>query len=60
VTSLGFPDFTQLLGLAEQSGPTDSRTKAAVKDDQIMVRAVGAHSVGQGDQSTAELLLSIP
>jgi hypothetical protein len=60
VTSLVFLDLTQPLGLAEQSGPTDSRTQPAVKDDPTRVRAVGAHSAGQGDESTAELLLSIP
>lgn len=60
VTSLVFLNFSQLLRLAEQTGLNDSRAYLAVKDDLQKVRAVGAHSRAGKDESTAELLLSIP
>jgi hypothetical protein len=60
VTSLLFLDFSQLLRLGEQTGLNDSRAYLAVKDDLRKVRAVGAHSSRTGDESTAEILLSIP
>jgi hypothetical protein len=60
VTSLVFLDLTQLLGLAEQSGLSGDRTYLSVRDDLRMVRAVGARTASEGDESTAELFLLIP
>ena len=60
VTSLLFLDFTELLRLGEQTGLGDSRAYQAVRDDLRKVRAVGAWSSGDGDESTAEINLSIP
>jgi hypothetical protein len=60
VTSVLFLDFTELLRLGEQTGLGDSRAYQAVRDDLQKVRAVGAWSSGAGDESTAEINLSIP
>lgn len=60
VTSILFLDFTALLRLGEQTGLGDSRAYQAVRDDLQKVRAVGAWSSGSGDESTAEINLSIP
>jgi hypothetical protein len=60
VSSLLFLDFTELLRLGEQTGLGDSRAYQSVRDDLRKVRAVGAWSSGSGDESTAEINLSIP
>jgi hypothetical protein len=60
VTSLVFLDFSQLLRLAERTGLNDSSAYKAVKADLLRVKRVGARSSGTGDETTAELLLSIP
>jgi hypothetical protein len=60
VSSLLFLDFTELLRLGEQTGLGDSRAYQSVRDDLQKVRAVGAWSSGAGDESTAEINLSIP
>jgi len=60
VSSLGFLDFSQLLELGEQTGLNDSRAYLAAREDLKRIRAVGISSSGDGDQSTAEILLSIP
>ena len=60
VSSLLFLDFTELLRLGEQTGLGGSRAYQSVRDDLRKVRAVGAWSSGSGDESTAEINLSIP
>jgi hypothetical protein len=60
VSSLLFLDFTELLRLGEQTGLGTSRAYRSVKDDLEKVRAVGAWSSGSGDESNAEINLSIP
>jgi hypothetical protein len=60
VSSVLFLDFTELLRLGEQTGLGDSRAYQSVRDDLQKVRAVGAWSSGAGDESTAEINLSIP
>jgi hypothetical protein len=60
VSSLLFLDFTELLRLGEQTGLGDSRAYQSVKDDLQKVRAVGVWSSGSGDESNAEIHLSIP
>ena len=60
VSSLLFLDFTELLRLGEQTGLGGSRAYQSVRDDLQKVRAVGAWSSGSGDESTAEINLSIP
>lgn len=60
VTSVVFLDLSQLLRLGEQTGLNDSRAYLAVKDDLQRVKSVGARSTGDGRESTAEILLSIP
>ena len=60
VTSLGFLDFSQLLELGEQTGLNDSRAYLAAREDLKRIRAVGISSSGTGEESTAEILLSIP
>jgi len=60
VSSLLFLDFTELLRLGEQTGLGDSRAYQSVRDDLQKVRAVGAWSSGSGDESNAEITLSIP
>jgi hypothetical protein len=60
VSSLLFLDFTELLRLGEQTGLGDSRAYQSVREDLQKVRAVGAWSSGAGDESTAEINLSIP
>jgi len=60
VSSLLFLDFTELLRLGEQTGLGDSRAYQSVRDDLQKVRAVGAWSSGSGDESNAEMHLSIP
>jgi hypothetical protein len=60
VSSLLFLDFTELLRLGEQTGLGDSRAYQSVREDLRKVRAVGAWSSGSGDESTAEINLSIP
>jgi hypothetical protein len=60
VSSLGFLDFSQLLELGEQTGLNDSRAYLAAREDLKRIRAVGISSSGGGEESTAEILLSIP
>lgn len=60
VGSLGFLDFSQLLELGEQTGLNDSRAYLAARDDLRKIRAVGVHSTGSEEETTAEILLSIP
>ena len=60
VGSLGFLDFSQLLELGEQTGLNDSRAYLAARDDLQKIRAVGVHSTGTEEETTAEILLSIP
>ncbi|HEU4979276.1 MAG TPA: DUF3352 domain-containing protein, partial [Solirubrobacteraceae bacterium] len=60
VTSVLFLDFHQLLRLGEETGLGASAAYQSFKGDLEKVRAVGAHSSGAGDESTAEILLSIP
>jgi hypothetical protein len=60
VTSLVFFDLTQLLGLGERTGLNASRGYLAVRDDLKRVRALGAVTSGEGNQSTTELFLDIP
>ena len=60
VSSLGFLDFSQLLELGEQTGLNDSRAYLAAREDLKKIRAVGISSSGDGEESTAEILLSIP
>lgn len=60
VTSLGFLDFSQLLELGEQTGLNDSRAYLAARDDLQEIRAVGVNSTGSEEETTAEILLSIP
>jgi hypothetical protein len=60
VTSLVFLDFNQLLRLGEQTGLNDSKAYLAVRRDLQRVQAVGARSTSAGDESTAEIFLSIP
>lgn len=59
-TSVGFLDFNQLLRLGEQTGLNDNEAFLKAKNDLRKVTAVGARTTGQGDETTAELLLSIP
>ncbi len=60
VGSLGFLDFSQLLELGEQTGLNDSRAYLAARDDLQKIRAVGVNSSGSEEETTAEILLSIP
>jgi hypothetical protein len=60
VGSLGFLDFSQLLELGEQTGLNDSRAYLAAREDLQKIRAVGVHSTGTEEETTAEILLSIP
>ena len=60
VGSLGFLDFSQLLELGEQTGLNDSRAYLAARDDLQKIRAVGVNSSGNEEETTAEILLSIP
>jgi hypothetical protein len=60
VSSLLFLDFTELLRLGEQTGLSSSHAYQSVRDDLQKVRAVGAWSSGSGDESNAEINLSIP
>jgi hypothetical protein len=60
VGSLGFLDFSQLLELGEQTGLNDSRAYLAARDDLQKIRAVGVNSTGSKEETTAEILLSIP
>jgi hypothetical protein len=60
VSSLLFLDLSQLLRLAEQTGLNDSSAYRSVRADLGKVRAVGARSTADADETTAEILLSIP
>jgi len=60
VGSLGFLDFSQLLELGEQTGLNDSRAYLAARDDLQKISAVGVNSSGSEEETTAEILLSIP
>ena len=60
VSSLLVLDLSQLLRLAEQTGLNDSSAYRSVRDDLGKVRAVGARSTADADETTAEILLSIP
>jgi hypothetical protein len=60
VTSLLFLNFSELLRLAEQTGLSNSRAYRKVRSDLSKVRAVGATSTGDADQTTLQVELSIP
>lgn len=60
VSSLLFLDFSELLRLGEQTGIGSNRTYQRVREDLAKVRAVGATSSGDNDQTTAQVELSIP
>jgi Protein of unknown function (DUF3352) len=60
VSSVVFLDFHQLLRLGEETGLGGSAAYRSYRDDLAKVRAIGAHSSSAGDESTAEILLSIP
>jgi len=60
VTSLVFLDFRQLLTLGERTGLGDDRSYLAVREDLQRIRAVGAATSAEDDETTAEITLSIP
>ncbi len=60
VTSLVFLDFNQLLRLAERTGIDQNPSYRAVQRDLRRIAVVGARSTGAGDETTVEILLSIP
>lgn len=60
VGSVGFLDFSQLLELGEQTGLNDSRAYLAARDDLRKIHAVGVSSSGNEEETTAEIILSIP
>jgi hypothetical protein len=60
IGSVGFLDFSQLLELGEQTGLNDSRAYLAARDDLRKIRAVGVSSSGNEEETTAEIILSIP
>jgi len=60
VSSLLVLDLSQLLRLAEQTGLNDSSAYRRVREDLGKVRAVGARSTATADETTAEILFSIP
>jgi hypothetical protein len=59
VSSLLFLDFSQLLGLGEQSGLADDPGYARFRADLRKIRAIGAASSTEGNLTTAELFLEI-
>jgi hypothetical protein len=60
VTSLTYLNFSQLLGLGEQTGLTRSARFRALRGDLQQIRAVGLSSSSGETDSTAELSLQIP
>ena len=60
VSSLLFLDFTELLRAGRADRPGRFARLPSVRDDLQKVRAVGAWSSGSGDESNAEINLSIP
>jgi Protein of unknown function (DUF3352) len=60
VTSLLFLDFSQLLGLGEQSGLADDPRYARSRADLRRIRSIGAASSTEGNLTTLELSLEIP
>jgi hypothetical protein len=59
VTSLLFVDFSQLLGLGEQSGLADAPGYARSRADLRRIRSIGAASSTEGNLTTLELFLEI-
>jgi hypothetical protein len=59
VTSLLFLDFSQLLGLGEQSGLADDPRFARSRADLQRIRAIGAASSTEGNLTTLEIDLEI-
>jgi hypothetical protein len=59
LSSLLFLDFTRLLKLGEATGLGDSSAYQAAKDDLGKVQAVGASTIGNDSESTAEISLLI-
>jgi hypothetical protein len=57
VSSLLFVDFSQLLGLGEQSGLAADPGYARSRADLRKIRAIGAASSPEGNLTTAELFL---
>lgn len=60
VSSIAFLDFSKLLRLGEQTGLDANRAYQRVRRDLARVRAVGATSTGDADETTVQLELSIP
>ncbi len=60
VTSLLFFDFSQLLGLGEQTGLIGSTRLAALWPYLVKIRAVGLESTRGSSDTTTELYLQIP
>jgi hypothetical protein len=60
VSSLTYLDFSQLLGLGEQTGLTRSARFRALSGDLQKIHAVGLSSSSGETDSTAELSLQIP
>lgn len=58
-SALGFLDFSELLRLGEQTGLDSSRAYRGIARDLRRVRAVGAVSTGEADQTTLQVELSI-
>lgn len=59
VSSLLFLDFSRLLTLGEQTGLDESPSYRAAKADLAKVQAIGAHTSGNDQESTAEISLLI-
>ena len=59
VTSLVFLDFSQLLGLAQQTGLTRSARIAALGPDLNKIKAIGLKSTRGDTDTTAQLTLEI-
>jgi hypothetical protein len=60
ISSIAFLDFSKLLRLGEQTGLDANRAYQRVRRDLARVRAVGATSTGDADETTVQLELSIP
>jgi hypothetical protein len=59
-TSLVFADLTQLVRLGRQFGLVRATGSGLLGSDLARIRFAGARTAGGRDESTAELLLSIP
>ena len=60
VTALLFFDFSQLLGLGEQTGLIHGAQLTALLPDLQKIRAIGLDSTGGESDTTAELFIDIP